>query len=174
MRLINLGLAIAMLFASGTARAQNWIEFQDRAWGVGINFPEEPVAEDIEYTTFEDRTVPGKRFTVETETGRYTLTAVSFASDPTDSLTAVSFATAAIRAKGVSTYDNYHALDGVPGWMMSVTEHDGWLLQAFVLFLDQRLYIAEGSVAPGTPPPSNFQQSITVIDPTGERVQLNN
>ena len=174
MRLINFGLAIAVLFASGTAQAQNWIEFQDRAWGVGINFPHEPIGEDIEYTTSEERTVPGRRYTAETETGRYSLTAVTFSGDPTDSLTAVSFATAAIRAKGVPTYDNYHALDGVPGWMMSVTEHDGRLLQAFVLFIDQRLYIAEGSVAPGTPPPSNFQQSITVIYPTGDRIQLNN
>lgn len=174
MRLMILGLAFALLFAPEMAWAQNWIEFQDRGWGVGINFPHEPTAEDIEYTTSEDRTVPGRRYTAETETGRYSLTAVSFSGDPTDSLTAVSFAAAAIRAKGVPTYDGYHALDGVPGWMMSVTEHDGRLLQAFILFLDQRLYIAEGSVAPGTPPPSNFQQSITVIDPAGERIQLNN
>ena len=103
MRLIIFGLAIAILFASGTARAQNWIEFQDRAWGVGINFPHEPMMEDIEYTTSEERTVPGRVYTAETETGRYSLTAASFSGDPTDSLTAVSFAAAAIRAKGVPT-----------------------------------------------------------------------
>lgn len=174
MRMMNFGLVIVMLFASGTARAQNWIEFQDRAWGVGINFPHEPMMEDFEYTTSEERTVPGRVYTAETENGRYSLTAASFSGDPTDSLTAVSFAAAAMRAKGVPTYDGYHALDGVPGWMMSVTDPEGRLIQAFILFIDQRLYIAEGSVAAGNPPPSNFQQSITVIDPAGTRIQLNN
>ena len=164
----------ALASALAPAQAQNWIEFQDPAWGVGINFPQEPVGEDIEYMSSEERAVPGRVYTVETEGGLYTLTAVTFEADPTDSLTAVSFATAALRAKGTPTYDNYHALDGVPGWMMSVTDPDGRLIQSFVLFLNQRLYIAEGSVAPGYPPPSNFQQSITVINPAGDRVQLNN
>ena len=86
----------------------------------------------------------------------------------------MSFAAAALRAKGVPTYDGYHALDGVPGWMMSVTDPEGRLIQSFVLFIDPRLYIAEGSVAAGNPPPSNFQQSITVLDPAGTRIQLNN
>nr|TFG53879.1 MAG: hypothetical protein E4H34_03190 [Hyphomicrobiales bacterium] len=118
--------------------------------------------------------VPGRVYTADTETGHYTLTAVSFSGEPTDSLTAVSHAAAILRAKGAPTYDGYHALDGVPGWMMSVTTPEGRLNQSFILFIDQRLYIAEGSVAPGNPPPSNFQQSITVIDPAGERIQLNN
>jgi hypothetical protein len=167
-------VAIIALLAPGFACAQGWIEFQDLAWGVGINFPHEPVGEDIEYMTSEGTIVSGRVYTAETETGHYTLTAVSFSGEPTDSLTVVSHATAILRTKGTPTYDGYHALDGVPGWMMSVTGTDGRLIQSFVLFIDQRLYIAEGSVAPGTPPPSNFQQSITVIDPAGERIQLNN
>jgi hypothetical protein len=154
-------IAITALVASLPARAQNWIEFQDLAWGVGINFPHEPVGEDIEYMSSEDRIVPGRVWTAETEGGHY-------------SLTAVFFAATALRAKGTATYDNYHALDGVPGWMMSVTGTDGRLIQSFSLFLNQRLYIAEGSVAPGNPPPSNFQQSITVLNAVGDRIQLNN
>ncbi len=167
-------VAILAALASSPAWAQGWIELNDLAWGVGINFPHEPVGVDIEYMSSEDRIVPGRVWAAETEGGHYSLTAVSFESDPTDSLTAVFYATAALRAKGTPTYDNYHALDGVPGWMMSVTGTDGRLIQSFSLFLNQRLYIAEGSVAPGYPPPSNFQQSITVIDATGERIVLNN
>ncbi len=174
MRSIYFLVAIVALLASAPAYAQRWIEFQDRAWGVGINFPHEPTGEDIEYMTSEDRTVPGRVYTAIAGTSHYSLTAASFSGDPTDPLTAVTFARDALLAKGTATYDHYHALDGVPGWMMSVTEPDGRLMQAFILFIDQRLYIAEGSVAPGTPPPSNFQQSITVIDPAGERIVLNN
>ena len=167
-------LAFIALFTSGTASAQAWIEFADHQWGVGINFPHEPTVEDFEFTTERERMVPGRVWRAETDTGRYTLTAVSFTRDPTDSLTAVGPAIAELRTKGTVAYDGYINLDGVPGWMLSITEPDGRLLQAAAYFVDQRLYIAEGSVAPGTPPPSNFQQSIMMYDASGERISVVN
>jgi hypothetical protein len=168
------GLVLAATLISGTAQAQDWIDFTDHQWGVGINFPHDPTVEDFEYSTFRERMVPARRFTAETEGGRYTLTAVSYSNDPTDSLTAVAHALAAIREKGTATYDGYINLDGVPGWMISLTEPDGRLYQAGVYFIDQRLYVAEGSVAPGNPPPSNFQQSIQMYDASGVRINFVN
>jgi hypothetical protein len=174
MRLKLLALALVAVFASNGAQAQDWIEFADHQWGVGINFPGEPTVEDFEFVTQRERMVPGRVWRVENETGRYTLTAVSFTRDPTDSLTAVAPAIAELRTKGTVTYDGYINLDGVPGWMLSITEPDGRLLQAAAYFVDQRLYIAEGSVTPGTPPPSNFQQSIIMYDASGERISVVN
>lgn len=164
--------AFAVMFASTTAQAQDWIDFVDHQWGVGINFPQEPTVEDFEYTNFRERMVPARRFTVETETGRYELTAISFTDDPTDSLTAVSQAIKPIRAKGTPTYDDYINLDGVPGWMISLTQADGSLVQACAYFINQRLYIAEGTVPAGNPPPSNFQQSIQMYDASGKRIDF--
>jgi len=160
---------IALLVASA-AQAQGWIEFEDPTWGVAINFPHEPAAQDIEYMSRSGRTVPGRVYTAEEGTGRYVMTIASFASDQTDSLTAQWHAAEAIRAKGEVTYFGFQDLDGIPGLLISVTEPDGRLIQACVYFVNQRLYIAEGSVAAGNPPPSNFQQSINIIGPDGERI----
>jgi hypothetical protein len=169
---LNFVFVLLFLFASSAAQAQGWIEFEDRAWGVSINFPHEPVAEDIDYTSYYERDVPARVYSGEDGTGRYVLTIASFAGDLTDSLTAQWHASEAIRAKGEVTYFGFQDLDGIPGLLISVTEPDGRLIQACVYFVAQRLYIAEGSVAAGNPPPSNFQQSINIIDATGERIIL--
>jgi hypothetical protein len=158
------------MFIATVAEAQGWIEFEDRIWGFAINFPHEPVAQDIEYVSFHDLTVPGRVYSAEEGEARYVMTIASFASDPTDSLTAQWHAAAAIRAKGEVTYFGFQDLDGIPGLLVSVTEPDGRLIQAGIYFVNQRLYIAEGSVPAGTPPPSNFQQSINIVGPDGGRI----
>ena len=56
--------------------------------------------------------------------------------------------------------------------MISVTQSDGRLVQASIYFIDQRLYIAEGSVAAGNPAPSQFNQSILIVDPEGDPIIL--
>jgi len=172
MRSMLLVCASIAFFVSESAAAQQWIEFEDRIWGVSINFPHEPEAEDFDYTTYYGRTVPARRYTAEEGPGRYSLTNVSFSGDPSDSLTAVMHAAEMLRAKGEATYYAFHNLDGIPGMVISVTEPDGRLMQASVYFVDQRLHIAEGSVAAGNPPPSNFQQTISIFDPTGRRIIL--
>lgn len=172
MRILGILAAGFTMIMSGSVAAQGWIDFEDRAWGVSINFPHEPMGEDIEYTSYYQREVPARVYSAEEGTGRYVLTIVSFAGDQTDSLTAQWHASEAIRAKGEVTYFGFQDLDGIPGLLISVTEPDGRLIQACVYFVAQSLYIAEGSVAAGNPPPSNFQQSINIIDPHGERIIL--
>ena len=164
--------AFAMLLVSRSAQAQSWIEYRSLAWGFSINFPHEPRSELIEYRTYYEKTVPARVFSAERGTGRYALTAVSFSGDLTDSLTAVSHAAEAIRAKGQPTYYAFANLDGIPGMLVSVTQPDGRIIQAGIYFADQRLYIAEGSVAAGNPAPSQFQQSISINDPEGNRFVL--
>ena len=164
---------VGMLFSiSARAQQQQWIEYEDRVWGFSINFPQEPITEQAEYMTFFGKTVPARTYSVEDGTGRYTLTAVYFSHLPTDSHTAVSHAAEIIREKGEATYYAFDSLDGISGQMISVTEPDGRLIQAGVYFVDQRLYIAEGSVPAGSPAPSQFSQSISIIDPEGDPIIL--
>jgi hypothetical protein len=172
MRYLTLLLALTGLFVASPAAAQQWIFFEDRVWGFSINFPAQPSSEAIEYQTYFEQTVPARRYFVESGGGRYELVVVYFSQFPTDAHTAISHASEAIRAKGIATYYAFDSLDGVPGQMISVTQEDGRLIQAGVYFIDQRLYIAEGSVAPGTPVPSQFSQSISVVDPEGEPIVL--
>ena len=170
MRFSALICVVIAVFVSGPAKAQGWIEFYDAVWGFSINFPHEPVQEDIQFTTVYQRMVPGRVFRGETETGRYVMTVVSYAGDQTDPLTAVFHAANMIRARGEVTYFDFHDLDGIPGVVISVTEPDGRLVQASLYFIEQRLYIADGSVNAGNPPPSNFWQSIALLDPAGNRI----
>ena len=172
MRFVTLISVVAALLLSGSAHAQQWIEYEDRAWGFSINFPHEPMTERIDYTTFFDQTVPARVYSAERGTGRYSLTVVYFSGVPTDSHTAVSHAAEAIREKGEVTYFAFDSLDGIPGQLISATQSDGRLIQASVYFVDQRLYIAEGSVAAGSAPPAQFNQSIAIVDPEGNPIVL--
>ena len=172
MRFVTPISVVAVLLLSGSAHAQQWIDYEDRAWGFSINFPHEPTTERIDYTTFFNDTVPARVYSAERGTGRYSLTVVYFSGVPTDSHTAISHAAEAIRAKGEVTYFAFDSLDGIPGQMISATQSDGRIVQASVYFVDQRLYIAEGSVAAGDPAPSQFNQSIRIVGPEGNPIVL--
>lgn len=168
----RLFLVSSALILWAPAEAQQWIHFEDRLWGFSVNFPHEPLSERIDYTTYFGETVPARRYTAERGNARYTFTVVYFSQAPTDSHTAISFAAEAIRDKGTPGYYAYDSLDGIPGQMVSVTQPDGRVTQASIYFVDQRLYIAEASVAAGDPAPSQFVQSILIIDPEGEQITL--
>jgi len=161
-------LAASLLCAP--ASAQNWIEHVDPAWGYSINFPHVPEVQVIEYPNMYERIVPAQVASATTDIGTYTLTLVSYSSDPTDAHTAISHAARFIRAKGTVTYNEFQQLDEVPGQVISVTTPEGNLIQAGLYFVEQRLYVAEGMVRAGNPPPSNFQQSISLLDPLGNRI----
>ena len=165
-------LVVSVWVLAGPAGAQQWIDFEDRRWGFSINFPHEPTTERTEYRTAFGETVPARRYYAERGSARYTLTVVYFSHAPMDAHTAISFAAEAIRDRGTPTYYAFDSLDGIPGQMISVTEPNGRIVQASVYFVDQRLYIAEGSVAPDSPAPSQFMQSIQIIGPEGERIIL--
>jgi hypothetical protein len=164
---------LAAALFSGSAQAQTWIEYNDPVWGFSINFPHQPVIEDIEYTSYYQRQVPARVFSGETDVGgRYVMNVVVYAGDPADSLSAVWQASEPIRERGTVTYFDFHDLDGIPGLVISVTEPDGRLVQASIYYVNDRLYIIDGSVPAGNPPPSNFWQSVSLLDPVGNRIIL--
>jgi hypothetical protein len=171
MRFVIPSSLVAALFFSGSAHAQEWINYEDRAWGFSINFPHEPTMERIDYKTFFGQIVPARVHSAERESGRYSLTVVNFAGAPTDAHTAVSYAAEAIRDKG-KAYFAFDSLDGIPGQMITTTQSDGRLIQAGVYFVDQRLYIAEGSVGADSAAPAQFHQSIRIVDPEGRPIVL--
>jgi hypothetical protein len=172
MRFKTLALVCAAALLSVSAQAQSWIDFRSDAWGVSINFPHEPRSEKIEYTTYWGTKVPGRVFSADRGTGRYALTVVSFSGEPEDAHTAIAHAAEAILAKGQQTYYAYANLDGIPGQLVHVTQADGRKIQASIYFVDQKLYIAEGSIGPNNPAPSQFAQSINIFGPEGDRIIL--
>ncbi len=164
-------LATMMLLLPSVPSAQ-WIEFEDLGWGFTINFPHAPQSEALDYTTYYGATVPAQRFNTSGADGEYSVTVVYFSGAPTDSHTAIAYATQAVADRGDVTYNAFDNLDGIPGQMISVTEPDGRRTQASIYFVDQRLYIAQGSVPASGPSPSRFAQSIVIIGPDGEQIVL--
>ncbi len=163
---------VASAIGPGTAQAQQWIEYVNRDLRFSINFPHQPRVEEISYTTRYDAIVPAYVFSAEQNTGRYVITVVDYSDHPTDTHTAISHAAQAIHEKGEVTYDDFVHQDGVPGQQLSLTGPGRRLVQAIVYMFEDRLYIAEGSVAAGNPAPSQFQQTISIIDAEGNRIVL--
>ena len=163
---------VATAIGPGTAQAQQWIEYVNRDLRFSINFPHQPREEEIAYTTRYDATVPAYVFSAEQNTGRYVITVVDYSGQPTDTHTAISHAVQVLREKGEVTYDAFANLDGIPGQQLSLTGPDRRLVQAIVYMFADMLYIAEGSVAAGNPAPSQFQQTISIIDAQGNRIVL--
>ena len=72
-----------------------------------------------------------------------------------------------VRIAGSDAYD-----PGIPGRQLSMLERDGRQLLASIYMHDHRLYIAEASVALGSVPPVQFQQSLTLLDPDGDELDF--
>ena len=71
MRLIRLIPAAFILFMSGPAFAQGWIEYTSRQDRFSVNFPGEPKVQDIRYTSFIDGVFPARVYSAEVGPSRY-------------------------------------------------------------------------------------------------------
>jgi hypothetical protein len=172
MRAVFVFSAALASILSGAVFAQAWSEHENRQEGWLMNFPAEPKLATQAYTTGSGATATAKVYSVELPTGRYAFTYVDFAGQKQDQDKTIAHAVSALRAKGRPTYDDVHDLDGVTGHQISVAQADGRLMLGSVYFYNNRLYITEASVPPGSAPPQQFQQSITFLHPDGKRVNV--
>ena len=70
----------------------------------------------------------------------------------------------------VTDYAVYNA-DRVEGHRLQLTNSDGSRTFAVIHMHENRLYIVEGTVPKGAPPPALFQQSLGFIDKEGKRIR---
>jgi hypothetical protein len=70
----------------------------------------------------------------------------------------------------VTHYANYNA-DLVEGHRLQLTNPDGSRTYAVIHMHEYHLYILEGTVAKGQPPPGLFQQSLGFLDKDGKRIR---
>ena len=196
MRLIPL-IAAAIALLSGPSIAQGWIEYASRADFFSVNFPGEPKVRDITYTTEYGITLPGRVHSYEDGPNRYSVTVVDYtdaekihteraarckaAGGDGDSCGnpgraevrgAIVHATSNLlqRDAKVTHYANYNA-DLVEGHRLQLTNADRSRTFAVIHMHDYHLYILEGTVAPGLPPPALFQQSLGFLDKEGKRIR---
>ena len=78
MRLIRLIPAAFILFVSGPAFTQGWIEYASRADFFSVNFPTQPTVQDITYISELEAKFPARVYTAAEGPSRYSMTVVDF------------------------------------------------------------------------------------------------
>lgn len=197
MRLMPLVPAALLLVMSGPSFAQNWTEFASRADFFSVNFPGEPKVREITYTTEYDITLPGRVYSVEDGKNRYSVTVIDYTdaekihadrqkkcqaaggdgdscnnpgrADVRGAIVHAAFEFFQRDAK-VTHYANYNA-DLVEGHRLQLTNPDRSRTFAVIHMHEYHLYILEGTVAAGQPPPALFQQSLGFLDKEGKRIR---
>jgi hypothetical protein len=197
MRLIPLVPAALFLVMSGHASAQEWIEFASKADFFSVNFPGQPQVKDITYTTEYDIQLPGRVYSVEQGKNRYSVTVIDYTNaekihaerqkkcqaaggdgdscnnpgraDVRGAIVHAAFEFFQRDAK-VTHYANYNA-DLVEGHRLQLLNPDKSRTFAVIHMHEYRLYILEGTVAAGQPPPALFQQSLGFLDKEGKRIR---
>ena len=197
MRLIPLIPAVFLLLMSGSSFARDWMEYSSRADFFSVNFPGEPTVRDITYTTEYGITLPARVYSYVDGPNRYSVTVVDYSDaekihterakrcqeaggdgdscnnpgrgDVRGAIVHATFGFLQRNAK-VTHYANYNA-DLVEGHRLQLINVDQSRTFAVIHLHEYRLYILEGTVAPGLPPPALFQQSLGFLDKEGKRIR---
>ena len=106
MRLAIFLSAALVIFSSGPVLAQGWAEYKNTEWRFGINFPGEPVAEEIEWISEDDLPVPAMRWSASRGDSTYSVIAADYRNARlTTMLGAEAHAAAQYRKLGEVTHD---------------------------------------------------------------------
>jgi hypothetical protein len=198
MRLMSLLSAAFILLVSGPSFAQEWIEYASQEDLFSVNFPSAPTARDITYSTEYRVTLPGRVYSSERGQSRYSVTVIDFTDiqavhtkqlegceGPSRSQAnlctnqwigdlrgALDYAVAEfLRRDGKVTDYSYYNAERVEGRRLQLTNADQSRTFAAIHMHQNRLYIFEGTVPHGAPPPGLFQQSLGFIDEAGIRIR---
>jgi len=192
----TLSLSLFVVLASSyfdAAIAQSRLEYVNPEDYFGINFPVEPEVEAFVYESEFGAVFQAKRFTAQVGENRYSLSVVDFtdsqqihasmdkteaASGPSnwlyDQRASVARAARELRERGGNvTYDAWSHLDRVEGHQIQLINPDGSRTYAGIYLNSNRhrLYIAEATVSPRSPPPIQFQQSLHFLDDDGVKIR---
>ncbi len=178
--------SLFLIFLLPTAgHTQSWQEFVSVEDRVRVYFPDEPTLEEIAYAIEDDREIPARQWSVQSENSYYAATVVDFADyyPPHDTIVQGSMARAAtnfrrmVRLTEDVTHDTYARYDRIPSHLLNINKPDGDRLYVLLaLHQDEamdarRLYILEAHVPESAPPPGLFQQSFEVLDASGQAIR---
>jgi hypothetical protein len=197
MRRITLITAALGLLFSGSLFAQDWIEYASQEDFFTVNFPAQPKVQSINYETEYGVSLPGHVHVWEDGKNRYSVTVIDYTDiakkhaerakicRETESYPdacgergdaelrgALVYASFKLIQKDVKVTDYaYYNADRVEGHRLQLTNSDGSRTFAAIHLHENRLYILEGTVPRGMPPPALFQQSLGFIDKAGKRIR---
>jgi hypothetical protein len=162
MRLVTLSISAAVLLIAVPAAAQGWVHFADREELFSVNFPHEPMIAEISYHSEYHVELPAKVYTASDDRVSYEVTVVNYEdTQVVDVRGSIAYAAWNFRKRGGDiTFDAYAQIDRSRTYV-AIHLHKS------------RLYVLEATAPEGTPPPGHFQQSLSILDETGERIRYN-
>ncbi len=188
LKLVSLSTSLCF---PGLCIGQDWIRYVDQEERFTVNFPGEPVVEEISYLSEYGVEFPARVYTADAPPSRYSLTVVDFTDSErlhkersertgievfaqewiSDVLGSIAYEAWNIRKRSHEvTYDAFHTVDRIAGHLLQITNADQSRTFAGLYLHDRRLYILETTVPKGAPPPGHFQQSLGIFDEEGKRV----
>jgi hypothetical protein len=186
---------IALTFwVAGGVSAQGWFGYSSDLDQFTVNFPAEPVIEEISYPSEYGAVFPGRVYTARNGENTYTVTVIDYrdseavhlartnsteADSPVnynywilDVLASVSYAATNYRRRGGEvTYDAWAHIDRVPGTQLQITNPDDSRTYAGIYLHERRLFIVDATVPANAPPQGHFQQSLGFTDENGNRIR---
>ena len=190
LRLITLSIC---LFASSSVFAQRWELFSSDEDSFRLMAPSGfgSTVEEVDFVTEYEIVVPSRVFSVEDETGTYTVTVVDYrdsqrlheerieATDgayisvygEVDVRASVAYAAKKIRDRAESIeYDAYHYIARVDGHQLQTTNPGGTRTFAAIYLHRSKLYVIEAVVNASSPRGGMFQQSFEFVGNDGNRI----
>src|SRR3954465_8628432 len=189
-RSFALVLAFGVVSCS-SALAQEWVQYASKADLFAVNFPSEPKAQDVSYTSEFGIALPGHVYRAEQGQSRYSVTVVDYMdaekihteraaqckaaggqgdacqndwrSDVQGSM--VFAASKFVKRDGAKVnFFGWAMVDQVEGLRVQLTNADSSRTFAEIHRHGTRLYVLEATVPPKAPAPGLFQQSLMFID----------
>ncbi len=177
MRLFRVALAGFILLSAGSVFAQEWIEYVDRQEYFQINFPGQPTVQDITYHGEDDEPLPARVYTAMEGPATYTLTVVKYNDSETVAGaggyrgSALWTAWQFLQRGGELTLMTYAQTDRIAGIQLQITNPDQTRSYIGIHPHMRRLYIMEASAPADYPPPSDFPQTLSILDEQGRRIR---
>ncbi len=186
-----IALAIASLIATPSL-AQDWVEYVHLTHRFSVTFPGVPEVSETTHISAHNVEFPATVYAVDAGLSRYSMTVVDYTEaerrhrerpDQTDASSGAAFwimdvrASVALEARrfrtrgGEVTYDGWADIDKVEGHNLQITNPDGSRSFVAIHLNHDRLYILEGTVPRGFPPPGLVLQSLFFLDEEGQRVR---
>jgi hypothetical protein len=196
MRLIPISIGL-ILFISVCSHAQEWTEYVNQTDLFAVNFPSKPNVKDITYETEYGITLPGRVYSVEDGMSHYSVTVIDFTGaaqkhaeklkacragagegDQCMDRTYLEVRSAPFYAawnlmerSAKVTHVVYAQVDLIEGQEVHLINPDRTRTLASVFMHENRLYILNGTVPPGSPEPLLFQQTFRIVDKDGKGIR---
>ncbi len=173
MNLIRLISAVLILLTAGPSFAQEWIEYIDREEHFQINFPGQPTVEDSSYESEHGEAIPARVYTAKEGPATYILTVVNYTdAEANDWRGSQIWAAWQMRKRGGEvTLETYAQTDRISGIQLQITNPDQTRSYIGIHPHMRRLYIMEASAPQDYPPPSDFPQTISILDDQGRAIR---